>query len=921
MIPERPIRLSQRENESPPEQAPAWEQSGAVALAGLVLFLLAFYGVHLLRIPVGTDNTLIYAPFFSLRWDGGPPWWNPFFAGGSPTMDNLQAAMLYPLRWPFFFLNDWTAYYGPHGFLHYAVAAGGTLLWLRGIGFRNGAALAGMVAFAGGGYLAGRVINPTIFYATCWLPLMLYAASGIGRRHNWALTVAFFMILATGSPHLTLYGPLGFAIVYTARSLGAWNRRDMAQKIVHGALGFLLAAPAFIGGVLRVPGTLRTESTVEANLSDSVAYREFLPMLLGGTGNTTYPEYVDKAFYLGAPVLILMVAAACRRSIWSDWRWRAGVALVAVGFLFALGRNAGLHFVMPYIPGFNKLQGPGRALAMSAGGVALLAACAIDRWHQLDRRLLLGATAAVLVVAFVLMLRRAGGHATIWVAAWLADPRAVAPGLYGALDSVIWCAVMLVVVALARQLGRWGAPAFVLLLVALPAWHFRPRVFLEMWPRDRFAAPESAMALQLAAAARSPEPFRIASFDPIRVYARDFTEAHVFDFLEPNLSTLYGLESIEGFDPLIHLNYRDMMVRLAGRAPYDDPIRTLHPGRPSEDLYRQLNVEYLIGHPLDRAIHGAGFQLFPETRERVDLVPPGDAATDPVSEWQFVSLIDAPYGPFDPMQPVAELIVEGSHGRWEFPIRVGRESDMLYRLDPETPVRQQATPVPVHARWFHHAPRGDGAGWRVSTSNYRGRVVFPEPTVIERVEWRLRQRVVFVAATQGYRLAEDDAFAARWDKLHHDPRGVTPVYRFRDSRPRATVLSADVDVAPDSDGRIQLSDAALVAPPPPETRALYTAYRNSLHRIDVQSPAPGHLLLRQPAAFATRVRIDNQPARALSANGGLFTLIPIPEGKSVVEIRHHPPLWLLGVGILGLLLALVKAGVDVRGRRESREEG
>lgn len=907
--------MSQKEDESPREQTAPWEESWGVAWAALLLFLLVFYGVHLVRIPVGTDNTLIYAPFFSLKWDGGPPWWNPHFAGGSATLDNLQAAMLYPLRWPFFFLGDWTSYYGIHGFLHYAIAAAGTLLWLRSVGFRNSAAIAGMMAFAGGGYLAGRVINPTIFFATCWLPLMLFAASGTGRRHNWALTVAFFMILATGSPHLTFYGPLGFAIVYTARSWGHWCGRDMLQKFIHGSLGFLLAAPAFIGGVLRVPGTLRTESTVEANLSDSVGFRELLPMLLGGTGNTTYPEYVDKAFYLGAPMLVLMLVAAFRREIWRDWRWRAGAALLLAGFFFALGRNVGLHWVMPYIPGFNKLQGPSRALALSAGGVALLLACAMERWQTLDRRVLLGATGGALVLSLVMFLVRAGGGAMIWVAAWIADASAVAPRLYAALDSAIWSLLMVLLLLGGRMLGRWTAPLFVLLLVALPTWHFRPRVFLEMWERDRFAAPESVMALQLAAAARSPEPFRIASFDPIRVYARDFTEAHLFDFLEPNLSTLHGLESIEGFDPLIHLNYRDLVVRHAGRAHYDDPIRTLHPERPDEDLYRQLNVEYLIGHPLDRGIEGAGFQLFPETREAVEFEPPGEGTMRPVSQWQFVSLVDAPYGPFDPREPIADLIVVGSHGRWEFPIRLGRESDMLFRLDPDVPVNQQSTPVPVHARWFQHGPRADGTGWRLSVSNYRGRVVFPEPTVIERIEWRLRQKVVLVVTTQGYRFAEDDPFADRWQLLHNDPRGVTPVYQFRDSRPRASVLPGDVEVVADGDGNVALPDAALLAPAPENSRAVYTTYRNSLHRIEVESPAAGHLLVRQPAAFATRVRIDNQEAGVLAVNGGLFTLIPIPAGSSVVEIRHHPAPWLMAVGVVGLLMMLGKALVDLRGLR------
>ena len=54
-------------------------------------------------LPVGGDNSLLHAPFFSLQWDDGPPLWNAYSMGGSPSYDNLQSALLYPPRWPFFF--------------------------------------------------------------------------------------------------------------------------------------------------------------------------------------------------------------------------------------------------------------------------------------------------------------------------------------------------------------------------------------------------------------------------------------------------------------------------------------------------------------------------------------------------------------------------------------------------------------------------------------------------------------------------------------------------------------------------------------------------------------------------------------------------------------------------------------------------
>ena len=124
--------------------------------------LVMFGGFLLGHLPVGADNSLLYAPFFSLHWDGGPPLWTPYSLSGVPLVDNLQAALLYPLRWPFFFTGDWRNYFGLFNFLHYMVALSGAAVLLRALGSSRLAALAGAIVFACGSHMTGHLINQTL---------------------------------------------------------------------------------------------------------------------------------------------------------------------------------------------------------------------------------------------------------------------------------------------------------------------------------------------------------------------------------------------------------------------------------------------------------------------------------------------------------------------------------------------------------------------------------------------------------------------------------------------------------------------------------------------------------------------------------------------------------------------------------------
>ena len=818
-----------------------------VALAGACL---AMYGRYLVgHLPVGADNSLMYAPFYALRWQGGPPLWNPYSLSGTALADNLQAALLYPLRWPFFFTSDWRSYFGLFNFLHYAVAFWGATLFLRAFGVRRGAALAGAIAYAAGGHLAGRIINPTIFYASCWLPFLLYGAAGRGMRHAWATTLGAAMILWIGSPHLMFYGMVGYGLVFLSTVIwpvwrGEGSRMALelvGSRALHLGLAFVLAAPALLPGIQRAQESIRTEATVAANLADSVEYREIPAMLLGGTGAAIHPEYIDKCCYAGSVALLLILWLASRGGAWRDRRFLCGVLLVVAGMFFALGRNIGIQFLMPWIPGFRNLAGASRALILTVAGLALLTGLALDALPPRPmRRLGAGALAlglAMLAVFAVNAVRidvadSALESLAIWLRAWVVAPGALGLPLFPWIDAAVGLLAAGVVLALTGsreklRLGLLGA------IIFAQVWHFAPRVLPPTEPPSYFDPPPQVAYLQAVQKRPGEPPFRVAGYNPLQLHDGEFDNRHKIAFLMPNFATLYGLEDIEGFDPLIHLRYLDLFLKTSGRAAFNDPIHNLDIERPDRRLFDLLGVRFLVGHPYERRL-----TTLPQTLS-LDVpnapLPPVAAVgvweeknpRAPITHWLFVSLLDralkAPLG-----EEVARLHVDAVEGMFSFPIRNGIETADLHALSFDKITSSALFRPVVNMEWTTHQP-APKFGYRIHEANYRGVIDFGRPLTVRRLAWQVtRPGVILNVAAQAYRLAsppvaEDPwrlVFTAKPNAPGHE--AIAPVYEYREAKPRAVLVSAPAGMGSntpanrstdDSSDAIQIEEAALNAIP------------------------------------------------------------------------------------------------------------
>ena len=830
--------------------------------AALVAACAIFYGPFLTgSIPIGADNSLMYLPFFSLRWDGGPPLWNPYALGGAPLVDNLQAAMLYPLRWPFYFV-DWRAWFGPFNFLNYLAAFAGMALLLRRMGLGAIATIAGSVLFAAGGHMTGRVINPTIFYASCWLPWLLAGAvpplapennqryqgyGRPGRSGGWLSAFGFFMLASAGSPHLILYGLLGYAAVYFSfLRPGDGPRRlltDAAGRLGYLFLGFALAAPVLIPGFLRAGRSIRTLTSVEANLTWSLAWSEIPYALLGGLGGVEAiaPEFIDKTLYVGPVALALVLFWLLRPSAWRDRRTYAGLLLALLGFWLALGSNAGWQFIMPWVPGLRLLEGPARALVLSAAGLSILAALAIDRWPvRLARPFglaLLAAGVGVVIMTIRLTWRLPAAEASPpftadWIGFALAAPATIRRELWPWIDAA-WAlpAAALILVIFPRR--PRAAVLLLILLIGLQLFHFAPRVRPPLDTPDRFA-PTPAIAHLMRQAETSPEPFRIAGFDPHMLNRTGFDHRHLLDYLQPNLATLYGLEDIQGFDPLIDRRYLELVRSTAGRLPTDDPIRTLSLATPDETLFRILGVRYLAGHPYDRIVKPGLQSLTPaEPFQPVEL--PAALAGRALTHWSIVSQAGVP-GDTKVGTLIARLVIEADEGTFEFPIRYGIETGRPHDLNLLRLYRVPEFTVEPHAPGIVSmpAPILDNA---LQFTNWRALISFGRPLTPRSLRWEvLIPGATLHLESQALRLAPPPE--SPWRLAFGSEDSPAPVFEYLAATPRGgRGARAAGGGAAAAAGRALAARAA--APPPPRrARGAPRGRRGTAKRPPPGSPSP-----------------------------------------------------------------------------------
>lgn len=466
------------------------------------------------------------------QWkEGKIPLWNPYNFSGFPVLANIQAASLYPLNILFLvfpFIDAWVIL-----IMLQPLMAGLFMYWYlrRSLGLVPVAGLMGAVAWSFSGFNIAWLTWGTMGHVALWLPLALLAID-----KNWYFILVFSLVsqFFAGHAQISFY----FILVIIAYTV---MRKRAGLKFF-----LLLGLVALMTSVQWVPllDWIRQSSRVAggagwhkegwfipwAHLVQFVAPDFFgNPTTLNYWGQWNYGEFVG---YIGILPLMFAFIAIFSSSLKKHrfWIWTSAVALLLV----LPTPIAYLPFILN-VPIISVLQ-PTRLLFVVDFALAVLAAFGCHAWLEGVKK-----GRWYWVIALV---------GTIFAVLW-------GVSLAGSLDvsirNLVIPTVLFVLAVTLLSLYRvtkfgnivtWSFVGLVVVDLFRFGWKFTP-----FTPREYFF-PETKIVTFLK---EQKKPFRVMSVDK--------------RILPPNTLSYYGVESIEGYDPIISSRYEELMAAIARGKP------------------------------------------------------------------------------------------------------------------------------------------------------------------------------------------------------------------------------------------------------------------------------------------------------------------------------------------------------------------
>lgn len=322
-------------------------------------------------------------------FSGEVPLWAPGVASGFPLMADGQTGVFYPPTVLLFGLLPAALAMNATLLLHFWWAGLGAFALLRSLGRSELAALFGAVAFAFSGFVSTHALYLGMHCAVAWLPWALWA---IQQRRYGLCGIAAWMMMVAGHPQAAAFSMLllgAFALWQAVQDRAVpWR---FAGAMV---LAILAASPQLIATLELSRFSMRDGgvSAIFANIG-SLPPQEILNGVLpyffgydrpGDVAQSYYhrgdgywgagENHWEMAFYLGIPVVAMMLWRARRERFWSGM-------FVASGLLM-LGGMTPAWPLLRLLPGLSGFRFPVRFAIVLTLSAAVLAAAGLDHLRQ-----------------------------------------------------------------------------------------------------------------------------------------------------------------------------------------------------------------------------------------------------------------------------------------------------------------------------------------------------------------------------------------------------------------------------------------------------------------------------------------------------------------------------------------------------------
>jgi hypothetical protein len=516
------------------------------------------------------------------------PIWNPYNFAGTPLLANLQSGAFYPTNL-LFLLLPFSMAWSLIILLEPLLAGLFLYLYLRNLKLNQLASFLGAITFAFCGFSVAWLEWGSIISTALWLPLILLAIDKIfevkAKHTVWFFTLVFSLTFAFFAGHLQTFFYLGLlAICYL---IFRWLRDGHQLK----KLGLFLTA-FFLVLVLSLPQLIPTLNFILLsarnvdlpgwtqagwfipwqNLIQFVAPDFFgNPATLNYYGVWNYGEFIG---YIGiVPLIVAFFALFFRRD---KPTFFFGTALF-LSLIFALPT---IFAKLPYkfdLPFISTAQ-PTRLLFIADFSLSILAALGIDILVSTKNKKYILIILAVFAVLF----------AGLWSFVLLFHGNILsAQNLSVAKQNLIFPTLLFILSAALLSISAFIQDkkitiAVLVLLIALTVFDlFRFGWKFEPFTNQNYLFPSTSVTTFLKSQAG---PFRVMA-----------TDSKIFP---PNFSSVYNLQTLDGYDPLYLLRFGELMAASARGVPnINTPFgfnRIITPQDPLSRTTDLLNVKYVL---------------------------------------------------------------------------------------------------------------------------------------------------------------------------------------------------------------------------------------------------------------------------------------------------------------------------------------
>ncbi len=580
------------------------------ALTGLLA--IAWYRLVHGGTIVGQDAATQFYPWYSYLGERlrqlDLPLWNPAQFAGAPFAADPQSGWTYLPAMMLFTLLPLASAANSYLLVHLALAGYGSYALARALAISPIGALTTGIAYGLSGLVYGRsVCCPAQIQAAAWVPVLLLGAELSLRKHalrariaSWSLAgLALSQILASWLGQVSYYALLLLGAYLVYRTLidpparGArWSHRFSMLALSAGAIGTIGFGLAAAGILLRLDYNRLTN--VAGGIYDGV---QAYAATLGGWSpeRTPLADLTRSLYYPGGSVVALALMAI----VIARWRNASGffAGVIVVALILAMDRTTPLHWLLyRLLPRFADLHQhwPERIAIVTFIAPAMLAGACVSTIaaRALRPRTLAGAA--------VLALTILGASALSWhldvIASWIAVGSAILI-ITGTIALAYWRTPRLTAIA----------AVMALLVVAGDLLLAGPRIlasgpyggFHRVDLTDYFAP---TGAVRFLRERQREAPFRFIGYDPGMsttihgkpvLYRNQFASQEAMDLIVNNRATAFGLQDVQGYNPVQTQRFVDYLNALNGTAQdYHDA--NILPAGLTSPLLDLLNVRFIV---------------------------------------------------------------------------------------------------------------------------------------------------------------------------------------------------------------------------------------------------------------------------------------------------------------------------------------